>query len=1036
MKRFKKWISALCIIALLMTSIAGAFAEEPDEATLEAARIAAEQEAAAQAAAEEAARIAAEEEAARIAAEEAARAEEEARIAAEEEAARIAAEEEARRAAEEEARRIAEEEARKAAEEAARQAAEEEAKRAAEEEARKAEEAAKKAAEEEAARQAEEASNNNEDEDDWSDGEIEYEDFEDGDAGFVTPEALAQNVPEVTPELIQSSDLDKMDEPAETPAAPAEEEVPAEEPVTEPAAVEGGEDEIVEEVVETVAPVEATLAVGSRVSGTIPANVPVIVHLNADATEAIVLALSLNAGEAVSVSINGNGAVFTEAAEQDPTDPRIAYLYTLNAEVGAAYDIVLTADKDTAFSLKAETKQTEVRNSEEIPEIVIDTTVERETQEAIEEIKPEEVTEEASNNIEGTAPEEIPTEEVVEEAPKAPLHGWVTVEGESFEVGDAVLLQANADGDLSENYIVWQSKAAGEEKWHKIGYSRTMILELTEDNIHNLYRFKIEEDNFSDEYQIVPEQATEEAPAEETEPAEEAVETEETEKTEETETTEETEKTEDTGKTEETEPAAEGAEEVTGEAAPAEDDKAAIGYALVTVNENGADLFAAAEEGAEVTGHLEAGAEVWVKAADETWAVLYAEPVKAEETTEAVEGEAADEAEAVVETPAQYIKLSDVTAKAAEEEATEETEAEAAEETEAAAYFTAIVNENGADVFESIEEGAEAVDHLEANTEVQVRALDETWAILYNEDTEAAAKYVALADLTAKTAEEETPVTEETAEAELPEGFYKAIINEEGADVFASTEEGVEAIEHLEAGAEVIVKNIDETWAILYNEDEEAAAKYIALANLTAAAAEEATEEEAELPEGYYKATVNEEGADVFASTEEGAEAIEHLEAGTEVIVKDIDETWATLYSEDEEAAAKYIALANLTKAEEEKEEFELPEGASLSFGITWDGTPAIGAVAHFKATANGMDGLKYDLQWQRSLDNEVWEDMENATGETLDLLVTEEANRYNYRVIALIKVPDEFELSEELEQKTDVELPQEETAEDLTSAE
>ena len=64
MKRYNRWISVLCVIALLLSCLAGAFATETDdEAAADAARSAAEEEA----------RIAAEEEARRLAEEEAQR---------------------------------------------------------------------------------------------------------------------------------------------------------------------------------------------------------------------------------------------------------------------------------------------------------------------------------------------------------------------------------------------------------------------------------------------------------------------------------------------------------------------------------------------------------------------------------------------------------------------------------------------------------------------------------------------------------------------------------------------------------------------------------------------------------------------------------------------------------------------------------------------------------------------------------------------------------------------------------------------------
>jgi len=1140
MKRYNRWISVLCVIALLLSCLAGAFATETDdEAAADAARIAAEEEA--RIAAEEAARIAAEEEAQRLAEEEAQRlaeeeaqrlAEEEAQREAEAEAQRLAEEEAARQAAEEAERQAAEEATRQAAEEAAREAAIEAARKAAEEEAaRQAEEDARKAAEEEAARQAaaeeeaarqaeEEAARRAEEEaarqaeeaaalaaaeaeNDWVSDEDDYENFEEGDAGFVTQETIAKNVPEVTPELIQASELDN------EPVVP---EQGTEEPVADPAETEP------EEITETVAEPEAAeagLQVGSRLSGVVTAGVPFIVRLSASESGAVVLGLTLNAGDMLSVSANGHSVSFTEAVN-DATDPRITYIFTVNVEAGSTCEIVLNADKDTPFSLTAAKEQTEVRNEEENVENVENTTAAEQTEEVNNEVSAEvpaetgaeASTEEITNNENGTEesgteetpsnePEVIQAEILVDDTPKAPLHGWVSVEAESTQVGDAIILQANADGDLSDYYIVWQTRSPDEESWHKIGYSRTMILELTEENIHNFFRFKIDGDNYSDEYRIVSAPAVEEASEEETGLTEETANTEENENKEETENTEETGKTEgeenaegtvteteatatETAGTENTE-----TETTEEENNSADADKTAQGYVLVTVNEEGADVYTVADENAEATGRIEAGAEIWVKAIDETWAVLYAEPV------EAAEGEEA------VEPAARYIKLSDTAVKTEAEEAevTEEEETETSEVTEAAeGFFTAVVNEEGADVFESTEEGAAAVAHLEPGTEVSVKAIDETWAVLYNEEADAPANYVALANLIAKKAEEteKTEETEESAEAQLPEGFYKATVNAEGANIFESTEEGAEAVGHLEAGTEVVVKNVDETWAVLYSEDEEAAAKYIALADLTAAAAEEVTEEteetEAKLPEGYYKAVVNAEGANIFESIEEGAEAVGRLEAGTEVVVKNVDETWAVLYSEDEEAAAKYVALADLTavaaeEAEEETEETKLPEGYykaivneeganffasteegaeaighleagtevivknvddtwavlysedeeaaakyieirlikkidtdpeakyKVSFHAEWDGDELhFGDTARLVADLEGLEDVKYSLQWQWSVDDQNWNNAENGHEPVLELVITEENYLYYWR---LIVTPENIEQKE-----------------------
>ena len=234
----------------------------------------------------------------------------------------------------------------------------------------------------------------------------------------MTQETLAKNVPEVTPELIQASELDN------EPVVP---EQGTEEPVADPAETEP------EEIVETVAEPEATeagLQVGSRLSGVVTAGVPFIVRLSASESGAVVLGLTLNAGDMLSVSANGHSVSFTEAVS-DATDPRITYIFTVNVEAGSTCEIVLNADKDTPFSLTAAKEQTEVRNEEENVENVENTTAAEQTEEVNNEVSTEvpaetgaeASAEEITNNENGTEeppsnePEVIQAEMLIDDTP-------------------------------------------------------------------------------------------------------------------------------------------------------------------------------------------------------------------------------------------------------------------------------------------------------------------------------------------------------------------------------------------------------------------------------------------------------------------------------------------------------------------------------------------------------------------------------------------------------------------------------------------
>ena len=514
----------------------------------------------------EAAEQAAAEEAARIAAEQAA-AEEAARIAAEEEAARIAAEQAA-----------AEEAARIAAEEAARKAAEEEAARKAAEE-----EAARKAAEEEAAKQEAEAvpSYYNEDETVTDDeGTYSVDDlftFEDGDNGSVDEVTIDEMGLNVTTEM-------------KFPEATA-------------------------------------LNLNDTVTGTVNAEVKgeYIIHWNSN--RVVVLNLETSSDDIV-VLINDKPIPFEKAEGSENTST-----YGMMVAAGAEYHIVLISSSSVDYKLTVKEAYAEAANTEE--ETNTENT-EANTEETNTETEGTEPETENNNNeetetegIEGTDGETNTDEETTEiEFPV--IKGWITTDAETFEIGTTVTLKAESDIDLGE-MIAWQTKVRnedGEETWKMISYGKELEVELTEETINNVYRFKMEYDNYSDEFTFAQEE-TEEEPAEEELPEEEPEEGTE-EETEETEVTEEEEKDE--------------AEKM-----------AELGYTKIVVTaEEGADLYAAPDKESEVTGHLDPETEAWVLLnEDKTWGQLYTEPAEEfEEGEEAIETETA---------PAQFISMEDAT---------------------------------------------------------------------------------------------------------------------------------------------------------------------------------------------------------------------------------------------------------------------------------------------------------------------------------------------------------------------------------------
>ncbi len=86
---------------------------------------------------------------------------------------------------------------------------------------------------------------------------------------------------------------------------------------------------------------------------------------------------------------------------------------------------------------------------------------------------------------------------------------------------------------------------------------------------------------------------------------------------------------------------------------------------------------------------------------------------------------------------------------------------------------------------------------------------------------------------------------------------------------------------------------------------------------------------------------------------------------------------------------------------EEETTEKELPEDRNAVITISWDDEyPDYGSVAHFKATLTGYEGFDYTLQWQWSADGSTWNDVQDATSETMDITYTMENGAYEWRIV------------------------------------
>ena len=269
------------------------------------------------------------------------------------------------------------------------------------------------------------------------------------------------------------------------------------------------------------------------------------------------------------------------------------------------------------------------------------------------------------------------------------------------------------------------------------------------------------------------------------------------------------------------------------------------------------------------------------------------------EQTEVSEEEKAEEPEAPAEEAVEDKEAAEETEAPAEEEKAEETEAVEGEE-------------NG----EEAEAPAEGENAEENQEEENPEEAEEP-----SEETEAPA--------------EDAEGEEENSEEEAAPAYTKVTVTaEEGADLYAEASRESEVTGHLEAGAEaLVVLNEDQTWGQIFTEDEEAAAQFIAMEDVSVNAdapeeekpaeeepAEETSEEAA--PEYTRIVVTAEEGADLYAEASRESEVTGHLEASAEAwVLLNEEQTWGQLYSEDEEAAAQFLCMEDAENAA--KKEFE-----------------------------------------------------------------------------------------------------------------
>ena len=399
------------------------------------------------------------------------------------------------------------------------------------------------------------------------------------------------------------------------------------------------------------------------------------------------------------------------------------------------------------------------------------------------------------------------TENETEELPA--VKGWIVTNAGTYAVGDATTLTAMTDAE-TEDIFVWQTKGENDE-WHNIGYGETLTVNVTEENANNSFRFRIADNNFSDEITL-------NVKAEEAEAAPET----------------ETAETEAANVEEETEAAA---EEVTEEAAEETEAAEAINDAEESTAD--AETEEVTEETAEAIKETEEPAEESEEAAEEPAEEAEETEAPAEEAVEETAEETQEAVEESEETAAE--ETEEETEESSEEESEEET-GEAEEETEPLTEKqlielgyrkVQIENKNGTDIYAGTEE-AEVIGHADFESELWIKDAEaEGWAEVYTEeDTK---QYVKLAEI-----EKQMPSDEEM----LAAGYIKAFVAVDiGANIY-DTLDADEAIGHRDVGTELWVMLIEGAdRALVYNMYESTASEYVNLVDIIATKKPEGIEE-------------------------------------------------------------------------------------------------------------------------------------------------------------------------------------------------
>ena len=138
-------------------------------------------------------------------------------------------------------------------------------------------------------------------------------------------------------------------------------------------------------------------------------------------------------------------------------------------------------------------------------------------------------------------------------------------------------------------------------------------------------------------------------------------------------------------------------------------------------------------------------------------------------------------------------------------------------------------------------------------------------------------------------------------------------------------------------------------------------------------------------------------------NTETVEEEIEVQNDPADVIIDAEEENTEDSTEEVEETEENEVEEISEEESEESIEEALDPD-RYVEIQLSWgDEEAAVGSTAHFTAVLHGYDNVEYTLQWQHSTDSENWENVENATDTTYDVVATKDNCHDTWRVKVVI---------------------------------